>query len=141
MYHRLYYHVIWTTIDRTPRIDARVANFLCTFLRTVAREERVHVLELGIVRTHVHVLLQAPPDVNWSRLLRRLKGGSAAVANRDRIAPEGSLLRWAKGYSLHTVSRRALPAARDYLRNQPSHHPLDAILDWSGDRIAEAERR
>ncbi|HSR89837.1 MAG TPA: hypothetical protein VLK88_00910, partial [Gemmatimonadales bacterium] len=34
-------------------------------------------------------------------------------------------------------SERALESVRHYLRNQPEHHPSDAIPDWRGDTAAE----
>jgi len=141
MYHRLYYHVVWTTRDRAPLIDRRVALFLCRFLRATAKEEGVRVLEVGMVRTHVHLLLAAPIRADWSRVLQRLKGASAQIANRGAVAPGDAPLRWAKGYSIHTVSPRAVPAARAYLQRQPEHHPDQAIPDWEGDRERELEMR
>jgi REP element-mobilizing transposase RayT len=61
MRHRLYAHVVWTTRDRAPLLDARMARFLWRFLRDVARQERAVVLGLGLVRTHVHLLLRLHP--------------------------------------------------------------------------------
>ena len=49
MWHRLYFHVVWTTRDREPLIDARYAVFLSRFLRAVARQERSQILEIGLV--------------------------------------------------------------------------------------------
>jgi REP element-mobilizing transposase RayT len=131
--HRLYYHIVWTTRDRAPLLDAGLARFLCTFLRAVARQERARVLEIGMVRTHVHLLVRAHPMTDLVRLLQRLKGGSAAIAGKEQRSTEGTHLRWAKGYSIHSVSPRRLVSARAYLRRQPSHHTGEAIPDWDGD--------
>ena len=83
MRHRIYYHIVWTTRGRAPLIDAGLATFLCRFLRQMAREERAHVLEIGMVTTHVHVLARAHPMADIARLLQRLKGASSAVAELD----------------------------------------------------------
>ena len=141
MYHRLYYHLVWTTLERQALIDASVAAFLCRFLRTVATQERVRILEVGVVGTHVHLLIAAPLRADWSRLIQRLKGASAHLANRDGVAPPDAPLRWAKGYSIHTVSPGGLDAARQYVRGQPERHPGEAIPGWAGDRLREAELR
>jgi putative transposase len=134
VFHRLYCHIVWRTRDRAPLIDAGLARFLVTFLRGVARQERAHVLELGMVRTHVHVLARVHPTTDLSRLLQRLKGGSAAVAGKERRSSEGNQLRWAKGYSIRSVSPRNLPAVREYLRQQPVHHPNEVIPGWAGNQ-------
>jgi REP element-mobilizing transposase RayT len=133
MLHRLYYHVIWTTRERHGIIDDGLAAFLCRFLRSVARQERAHVLEIGMVRTHVHVLVRVHPTTILPRLLQRWKGASAVIAGKERHSTEGQDLRWAKGYSIHTVGARQLGRVRDYLRSQPQRHPNERIVGWSGD--------
>jgi len=65
-------------------------------------------------------------------LVKRLKGASSAVAALEGLGGLGRLY-WAKGYSVHSVSARALDTVRAYLRRQPIHHPAEAIVDWEGD--------
>ena len=131
MRDRLYVHIVWTTRDRQPTIDATVARFLTRYLPAVARQERAGLHAVGMVRTHVHLLLQLHPTTNISRLLQRLKGGSSVLANREGHAAARPL-RWARGYNIESVSPRALAAAREYVQQQPAHHPRDAIPGWSG---------
>ena len=132
MYHRLYAHIAWTTRDRAPVIDARVARFLCRYFRGVARQERAQILEIGLVADHVHLLVRLNPGTQLPRLIQRCKGGSAVIATRERHAAEDRQLRWGKGYSVHSISPRALPAVRTYLRTQAQHHPSAAIPGWEG---------
>ena len=115
-------------------IDAGLARFLCAFLRGVAGQERTRILEIGMVRTHMHLLVRLHPTTRLDRLLQRLKAGSAAIAGKERHSTEGHQLRWAKGYSIYSVSARSLVAVREYLRAQPTHHPEEAIPGWSGDQ-------
>jgi len=131
--HRLYCHVVWTTRNREPVIDAGLARFLCRFLRDVARQERTRILEIGMVTTHLHLLVRIHPTTSLSRLFQRLKGGSAAISSKERHSTQGHTLRWAKGYSIHSVSQRGTGAVREYLRSQPARHPGEAIPDWGGD--------
>ena len=133
MIDRIYCHIVWTTRDRVPLIDAGLAQFLCSFLRGVATQERARILEIGMVRTHVHLLVRTRPTTHLARLLQRLKGGSAAIAGKERHSTEDNRLRWAKGYSIHSVSPRSLAALRSYLRAQPTRHPDAGIPGWGGD--------
>jgi len=134
MIDRIYCHVVWATRHRAPLIDAGLARFLCTFLRSVATQEGARILEIGMVRTHLHLLVRIRPTTDVSRLLQRLKGGSAAIAGKEHHSTEGGCLRWAKGYSIFSVSWRRLAAVREYLRAQPVRHPEAVIPGWSGDR-------
>src|SRR6267143_3426551 len=58
---------------------------------------------------------------------------SSDLANVERLGPGADGLRWAKGYTLETVSPRTLEAVRQYLRTQPERHPEEAIPGWAGD--------
>ncbi len=122
----LYVHIVWTTRERAPLITRDVDEFLRRFLPAVARQERCEILELGIVRDHVHVLGLLHPTTGIPVLLQRLKGGSSVVAAREGVTRAGGL-KWAKGYSIRSVSPKDLRLARDYIRRQGLHHPERAI--------------
>jgi REP-associated tyrosine transposase len=125
---RIYAHLSWTTFGRLPLIDAPISDFLRRFLLDESLRHGARVIELGVVRDHVHVVLELPPKYDVPRLVQGLKGASARVANRDGIAGHESL-RWAQGYDLRSVSPRQLRDAVEYVRGQARHHaqrPLDA---------------
>lgn len=129
MRHRLYLHFAWTTRDREPLITASVAEFLDRFLPAVALQERSSIVALGFVRTHVHVLAHLHATTNIPRLLQRWKGGSAALAGKEGVTrPLG--LRWAKWYSLTSVSPGQLASVTAYVETQAAHHPGEAIPGW-----------
>jgi putative transposase len=127
MRHRLFMHLIWTTRDRLPLIDAAAAEYLAANLPIIAWQERANVLGIGIVRTHVHLLVRLHPTTSIARLLQRMKGGTAAGTNR-RCPP--TAVRWAKGYDIESVSLRALDAVGSYVRDQHLRHPREAIDGW-----------
>ncbi len=129
MRHRAYFHVVWTTRNRLPLIDRPRAEFLAEFLPRLASTERAQVRRVGIVSTHLHVLLRAHPTCSLPRLVMRWKSLSALLTRREEIGDEDRPLRWAAGYSLTTVSPGHLKLLSDYLDNQPTHHPLEAI-NW-----------
>ena len=129
MRHRLYIHLVWTTREREAMIVPDTAVFLDRFIRSICRQERALVLALGMVRDHVHVLLRIHPTTDIPRLVQRLKGGSSVVANRESPVGRGRL-RWAKGYSVESVSPRQVEGARAYVLAQGTHHPTLAIPGW-----------
>jgi REP element-mobilizing transposase RayT len=131
MRDRLFVHIVWTTRGRAALIDARVAQFLAHAL-PITRQERGRVLAIGIVANHVHMLARVCPMTLLPRPLQRLKGGTAMVANRDGHADRP--LRWDKGYNIESVSRMALKKVRDYVKNQPRHHPAHAIPGFPAPR-------
>ena len=104
-----------------PLVDEQVAHFLGPFLLAEAKRHGARVMELGIVRDHVHLLLELPPVYDAPRLVQGLKGASARIANRDGHSGRGSL-RWEKGYDFRSVGIRQLPGVTAYVRDQELKH-------------------
>jgi putative transposase len=130
MRHRCYIHLVWTTRGRAPMIDAPRARFLDRYLQAIARQERADLLALGMVTTHVHLLMRIVPVTVVPRMVQRMKGGSSHRAGKEEIGGIALPLLWEEGYNLETVS----PSARDrigrYVLGQAEHHPEEAIVGW-----------
>jgi REP element-mobilizing transposase RayT len=116
-----YAHLSWTTWARLPLITEKVADFLQPFLLAEAKRHGARVVEIGIVRDHVHLLLELPSVYNAPRLVQGLKGASARLANRDGHAVHESL-RWDKGYDFRSVGIRQLAAVTAYVHDQELKH-------------------
>jgi len=61
--HLIYVHLRWSTYRRMPMIDEATGTFLDGFFRRTAIQERVTILSLALLRTHVHLLVQTGPRV------------------------------------------------------------------------------
>jgi putative transposase len=134
MRHRIYVHLCWTTRDRAPLIDCRVARFLERFLTSVARQERSQLLAVGIVTTYVHLLLRLHQTTSIPRLVQRLKGGSSVLATREGHCDGAEALRWEKAYNIESVSERALNRVAQYVESQAGRHTGEAIVNWQSAR-------
>ena len=133
----LYAHLTWTTLRRARLIDAAVADLLRRFLPPQAARFGARVLAMGIVRDHVHLLLDLPAGCPVPQLVQQLKGASARVANRDGVASPDQPLRWDRGYDLRSVSPAALAATAEYVRGQAERHPLSRIP--GGESVPQSE--
>lgn len=137
MHHRLHVHLVWVTRDRVASLDRVRAVYLSEHLPIIARQERARLLEIGVVTTHVHLLVRLHPTTELPRLLQRMKGGTAHGINAS--LPAARLpLKWAKGYSVTSVGPRDLERVGAYVRMQHLRHPAEAIVDWPFPRVAEA---
>ena len=106
-------------------IDGPTARFLDEYFRKVAMQERVEIVGLAILRTHVHLVVRTRAWLDLPRLAQALKGGSNHQVNR---LPGNQLgLRWANEYSATTVSPRMVPRVLRYLENQAQRHPDEAL--------------
>lgn len=123
--HQLFIHLAWTTLDRQPMINAATRSFLEEFFKKTAAKQEVEIVEVAMLQTHVHMVIRTPPRIDLPRLVQFFKGGSSYAASR---LPGNVLgLRWAPEYSSTTVGPRQLDKVKEYLRNQPAHHPGEGI--------------
>ena len=106
-------------------IDGPTRSFLDGFFRRTAVQERVTVVALAFLRTHVHCLVRSDPRVDLPRLVQLLKGGSSYAASRQPDNKVG--LRWNREYSVTSVSPKLLQAAIDYIERQSLRHPHEKI--------------
>ena len=61
MHHQLLAHIVWTTRDREASITRERAAYLWERLPIIARQERARILEMGVVATHLHLLVRLHP--------------------------------------------------------------------------------
>src|SRR5881397_2443704 len=123
--HRIFIHLVWTTLDRQPMINEPTKTFLDDYFKKTAARQDVQIVDVEILRTHVHMVIRTPPRIDLPRLVQFFKGGSSFAASRQ---PDNVLgLRWAPEYSSTSVGPRQLDTVRQYLQNQPNHHPDEAI--------------
>ena len=123
---RIYGLLTWTTLRRLPLIHPQLASFLRRALPAIAHRHGCRMVAIGIVRNHVHLILELSPRPDIPRLVQGLKGASARIANRDGYMPRARL-QWAPGYDFRSVGVRDLPRAIEYVRNQGQRHPELAI--------------
>ncbi|MGZ4833731.1 MAG: IS200/IS605 family transposase [Terriglobales bacterium] len=116
-YARNYIHLIFGTKDRRPRIKPAFEPKLYAYLRGIAREYLIDVLEIGGGEEHVHMLLNLPPKVSLATAVRVLKANSSKWMNEN-----GHLFAWQQGYAALSVSVSNLDSVIEYIRRQPEHH-------------------
>ena len=137
---RLYALLTWTTLRRLPLIHPGAAAFLRRLLPKIAHRHATRILGIGIVRNHVHLVLELPPLVDVPRLVQGLKGASARIANRDGVMPRAKL-QWASGYDLRSLGIRDVKRAITYVRRQDQRHPdMALVCPGLGARAGVTER-
>lgn len=125
--HKIVFHLTWSAYRRQPMIDGVTRDFLLEFFRKTLIRERVTLVAVAFVRTHVHLLLRTGPQIDLSRLVQFLKGGSSHAANRQ---PDNKLgLRWNPEYSVTSVSPKLVPSAIQYIQSQDRRHPDEATQE------------
>lgn len=131
MAHDLLVFVTWKTWASAVSLDEEIAAHLREALPRLAGLEGASLIELAIVGTHVHAVVEVTALTDIPRLVQRMKGASARFANRDGWSSTGRLLRWERGYDARTVARSGLPQLRHYLDGQAEKHGRPLLVRWS----------
>jgi putative transposase len=119
-YTCLYYHVIFSTKNRTPQIDPTIQPRLYKYLGGIIRDEKCRLIAAGGTADHVHLLVSAHPQTALSDLLRQAKASSSRWIHQtfDNLAD----FAWQDGYGAFTVSHSNLENVSQYMAQQEKHH-------------------
>ncbi len=136
-YTCLLYHVVFSTKERVPSLDAALRPRLFAYMGGIAIDQRGRMMEAGGVEDHVHLLLESPATLPVSTMIKEVKGGSSRWINANELC--AGQFAWQRGYAAFAVSRSAVEHVRAYLRRQPEHHrersyhdELSVLLDRHG---------
>ena len=88
-------------------------------VRDAAKRWFIHVHELAVLTDHVHVVASLKPNGGLVPFVRHAKSESARRINELR----GSVLQWARGYFVESLSRNHVRAACVYVAGQHRRHP------------------
>ncbi|HEX8890775.1 MAG TPA: IS200/IS605 family transposase [Pyrinomonadaceae bacterium] len=119
-YTNLLTHIIFSTKDRTPLIDAELKPKLFSYMGGIIREMRGTALIINGITDHLHLLVGLPPTISMSEAMRVLK------TNSSKWVHEMSKMRqtfgWQSGYGAFSVSQSNALAVSEYIAHQEEHH-------------------
>ena len=113
-------HVIFSTKDRLPHIDADLKPQLYPYLGGILRELDGKASIINGTSDHVHLLAQLPPVLALSDAMRILKTSSSKWVH-DRW-PARSKFAWQTGYGAFSVSKSNADGVYGYISDQEEHH-------------------
>jgi REP element-mobilizing transposase RayT len=119
-YTALHYHIIFSTKNREPWLNAEVEQRVWAYIGGVARKHKMTALRVGGVDDHIHALVRAPSTHAPSQVAQWLKGDSSKWVHLE--FPQLKKFAWQDGYGAFTVSKSHLPNIIRYIQNQREHH-------------------
>jgi putative transposase len=118
-YLGLHYHLVFSTKNRVPWIDAAWRERLHDYLGGTINGLGGFSQQVGSVADHVHLLVGLKATHCLADVLRELKKASSVWVHEQCALPEFA---WQEGYSAFTVSPTARDGVRRYIANQEQHH-------------------
>ena len=102
----IYLHLVWATRERQPLITPTIQERLYPFLEMQAKHLECHVLAMGGMPDHIHLVVRTPTAVCVAQLMKLAKGSSSAFVND--LTNRTPYFRWLEGYGVFSLCRPLL---------------------------------
>ncbi|MEY2504644.1 MAG: REP-associated tyrosine transposase [Verrucomicrobiota bacterium] len=126
-YCNLLYHIVFSTKDREPWMEASIRSRIHEYLGGAIRAEGGTALIVNGTADHVHILAKLRQDKALSKLVGELKANSSAWISRAFENTAG--FAWQEGYGAFTVSESQVAKVRGYVERQKEHHRTVSFLE------------
>lgn len=118
----LQYHLVLVTKYRHPVIKGEVEAFVNEYFNTYFQERDCPILAFETMPDHVHILFEAPPQIQLSSFINALKSASSRHI-RQRFPSELSRYYWkpyfwSLSYFVGSVSEATTKAVQEYINHQ-----------------------
>ncbi|NLH92577.1 MAG: IS200/IS605 family transposase [Atopobium sp.] len=118
----LQYHLVLVTKYRHPVLTGKLEEYLIGYTRKYFKDRGIVIKEINTNLDHMHILFDAPPQVNLAEFINAYKSASSRMI-RKLYSEElkeyyWKPYFWSLSYFLGTVSDRSEEAVRIYIRNQ-----------------------
>jgi REP element-mobilizing transposase RayT len=113
-------HIIFSTKDRRPLLDADLKLRLFPYLGGIIRAHDGKALIINGPADHVHILASLAAKHSLSNLMRELKADSSGWIHKN--FPNQQMFAWQIGYGAFNVSHSSLVEVEKYIANQEEHH-------------------
>jgi putative transposase len=101
------YHIVWTPKYRYRILEGGVAKQIEEKIKSICEWKKVEILEMSIMRDHIHMVVTIPPRISISELMGILKGKTAIAIFKGKRELKtrtywGNHF-WSRGYCVTTV--------------------------------------
>ena len=120
-------HIVFSTKNRAPVLDAAIRPALHAYLATVARNAGCECYRAGGVADHVHLAIRLSRIMTTAKLVEELKTSSSKWLKTQ--GPALAEFAWQRGYGAFSVGRSDLDALLHYIDTQEEHHRSRTFQD------------
>jgi len=116
----LHVHVVFSTSNRAPLIDAELGPRLHDYIGGIVRARGSALVAAGGMPDHVHLLCSLGREISVAEALRDIKANSSKWIHET--FPNQRRFAWQAGYGAFAVSYSNVPTVKRYITRQAEHH-------------------
>jgi REP element-mobilizing transposase RayT len=126
-YASIMVHVVFSTRDRKPQLDATLEERLYPYLGGILRELGGKLITVNGVEDHIHLLTAMKPTMSVAEGVGKIKGSSSKWIHEE--FPDRSRFAWQRGYAAFSVSDSQVTRVAAYIDRQKIHHEKVSFRD------------
>lgn len=126
-YTQLLYHIVYSTKNRQPVLDANHRPGLFKYLWGIHKNLDCNLYRIGGVDDHIHILTHMPTTLCIADYVREIKTGSARWIKEQTLFP--LFTGWQDGYGAFTASFREKDDLIEYIKGQEEHHRRESYIE------------
>jgi len=119
-YIALHVHLIWTTKNKTPFLEAKYRYPLLEHIRETAIVKGIKIRIINGIEDHLHCLVSLHPTQSIAVVMKSIKGESSRWITQQGWF--GGDFEWQDGYGAISVSPQHIARTTQYIYNQEVHH-------------------
>ncbi len=119
-YVKIWIHAVWATHNRADCLTDAIVTAFCEHIKQNAADKGFFIDTINGYRDHMHVLMVLKSDNSIARQMQLIKGESSKWAKESGLLSAD--FAWESQYFAASVSGRAVPVVREYIKNQQAHH-------------------
>jgi REP element-mobilizing transposase RayT len=133
-YINAYIHLIWSTKNRKPCIDAELKEKLLEHIQLNGKTKDIYIDTINCVADHIHILISLK-EHSIPKAVQLIKGESSHWVNKSFTLPYK--FEWQEEYIAVSVSPSNLTRVRSYIENQEAHHKKKSFMDEYNELLKE----
>jgi putative transposase len=124
---KVYVHLVFSTKNHQPFIDAHIKDRLFDFLGGICREHECNPIRVGGHSDHVHILCLLSRKISLAKLLEEVKKISSLWIKT--VDYRYAKFYWQDGYGAFSVNPKGVEIVTKYITNQEKHHTRVTFKD------------
>lgn len=117
---KIYLHIVFHVKNTSPTIEEEHWDRVHSYIGGLVNITGCHVLRVGGVENHVHVLLMFSKTETVAHVVEEMKRNSSRWIKT--ISPIYENFAWQGGYGAFSVSQSQVDTVMRYIENQREHH-------------------
>lgn len=118
----LQYHLVLVTKYRHPVLTNEIEDWIKEYTKNFFKEHDLIIKSFEVMPDHLHILFDAPPQINLANLINAYKSASSRLLRKNfsqQLEPYyWKPYFWSNSYFVGSVSDKSFETVKNYINNQ-----------------------